>query len=810
MQDPSHGVAQALVCCLPVLSLPNAFTNPKSQQNHVHLLSGHRFPIQPSLNVEQAFRYLIDAPTIVKQTAPMSWTYVQAPQDGTVWLEWMPGRNGEYRFASDGYVWLDPEQTYRHDFGGYTIEWMVHTVGYRPQFDQFASHARTRYHFISKNPSVAAAPPDPSLWIVHYHQADQSRMIPVNSVPISNPMRQSMNERRWLEAQGRLERKDFMLHDREHWPTIQIPSNAHMPPTQQPGMHANPMMPQQMNQQRYPQYPFPQAQGPPAKRARHSGPNVMPGSSDGVHDMSIEAEEDTTTGDFFDHLTPREISMARYMQHHRWMEEVFSSPYASSQIVPPDLGLGLMGELKGLTDGILDPPAPEIINDSGDKPVKAKEAGPFSNLKKEQVEEFNKRVEKHLQDGQAEIERMKKEHAEKMGELKKTKTLMQAEKRMRFATWEGHESAVPTYRLDVPPMNGHAEDGPPPENVEDVVKDVESLLGVKIQSHKDVTLVEKGGLEKEEEQPFQEMVQDGMMESEKESSDLQPQPPVTNGANGRMSEHQPSFVQQPLSNEAETAAEALQPSIPADVPQPTFEGEQQIQSIAQDGTEPQPRKSGDMPEHHEFDEMEGMEGVDMGDTSLIEGMDMNVDTGDIQFVDHSPGVADDGNLVPDSAPELPAQPEQQAALEQLTNPAGGVGVTPTESPAMFGESMAQEEQQLEQPQITEPVTAVDDVIPITTAEIDVAALTEPAAMVGEVPTFEGAGDDNNNIFDDGTFDDLTTMGGDGNGADGLIDFDGGMGMEDSAFGDALHGMDLPGGDQGDGDDAGHDAAQQVS
>jgi hypothetical protein len=25
--------------------------------------------------------------------------------------------------------------------------------------------------------------------------------------------------------------------------------------------------------------------------------------------------------------------------------------------------------------------------------------------------------------------------------------------------------------------------------------------------------------------------------------------------------------------------------------------------------------------------------------------------------------------------------------------------------------------------------------------------------------------------------------------DGLIDFDGGMGMEDSAFGDAMHGMD---------------------
>ncbi|KAI7288261.1 hypothetical protein KC345_g170 [Hortaea werneckii] len=39
-------------------------------------------------------------------------------------------------------------------------EMMVHTVGYRMQYDQMASHARTRYHFVAKDPtsSIACCP----------------------------------------------------------------------------------------------------------------------------------------------------------------------------------------------------------------------------------------------------------------------------------------------------------------------------------------------------------------------------------------------------------------------------------------------------------------------------------------------------------------------------------------------------------------------------------------------------------------------------------------------------------------------------
>ena len=503
-------------------------------------------------------------------------------------------------------------------------------MGFRPGFDQqMATHARTRYHFRNKSPNVNAAPPDTHLWIVHYHQTDQNHMMPIATLQIQPVMRQILAERKWLEGLGRIERKDFMLHDREHWPQINLPGNA----PQQQGAYGNPMMQQQqqqMNQQRFPQYSYAQGQGPPAKRPRHSGPSGMPGSADGVHDTSIEDEENTSLGDFFDHLSPREISMARYMQHHQWMEEVFSSPYASSQIVPPDLGLGLMGELKGLTEGIVEPPSAEEIGKALERPNQAKEAQQFTNLKKEQVDEFSKRVEKHLEEGRAEIERMKKQHAEKMAEWKKTKTLMQAEKRLRNATWEGHESAVPVYRLEVPATNGHAEENASAETVEDVVKNVESALGVKIQSHKESTMVEKGGLD--EEQQRDESSQPDEMDMKEDMSAMQQQEPMMSGANKVEAESQPSYDQQPP-QAVETAISAGESSIPTEMPQPSFDLGERQDDLQDDGMT---NEAADAMDQSALEDM-----VDMGDTSLMDEMDMDVDTGGMDFIDDDQTPGDD-------------------------------------------------------------------------------------------------------------------------------------------------------------------------
>ena len=78
--------------------------------------------------MEQAFEFLIQAPRIVKEVAPMTWTYLQGPADGTVFMEWQPTGGGlggasggqrPSRFASDGFVWADAENTFTLDFKGY-------------------------------------------------------------------------------------------------------------------------------------------------------------------------------------------------------------------------------------------------------------------------------------------------------------------------------------------------------------------------------------------------------------------------------------------------------------------------------------------------------------------------------------------------------------------------------------------------------------------------------------------------------------------------------------------------------------------
>lgn len=682
-------------------------------QSHVHLISAHRFPQVANLDFQQAFRYLIDAPTIVKQHAPMSWQYVPPPPDGTMWLEWIPLDKNDHPYPSDGYVWGDMEQSYRQEIGGYTLELRMQAIGYRPGQDQMATHARTRYHFVAKNPSVNAAPPDPSLWLVHYHSAQPSQIMPASQLPVSNQMQNTIAQRRWLESQGRLERRDFMLHDREHWPVLNIPSHAQ---AQQSGQYA-----QAHTQNRYPAYPqsASQAGGPPAKRPRTSGPGMpMPGSSDGAQDNSLEIEEDTALGDFFDHLTQRDISMARYTQHHRWMEEVFSSPYASSHIVPADLGLGLMGELKGLTEGILEPPSIDVRESAEPKPAKAKEAEPFTNLKKEQVDEFSKRVAKHLEEGQAELERMKAEHAVKMQDWKKVKSLTLAEKRLRYAKWAVHEDEISAYRLEVEPaLNGHVEEGLGKENVDDVVKEVEEMLKIKINSHPDATRVAKGGFQ-ERKQPVyfeqppaqQDGANDGSINATQQQTTSTSTPAAGNGEGA-------TFHEDPMATAQSVDAQRNTAHAPQQAPpQPTSHfGSNQPTSNAMGNTPQAGVQDYNIP------------GTGVGNTpglDINDMMDMDVD----EHIDFGDTPTQDFGSVDNGGSSMPsAQQGQHPTSGSAETTGAGAGSTNQRATADTGHDM----------------------------------------------------------FNDDTFGDLTNI---DNGDDGLIDFDAG-----DMFGDAMHGMDQPGG-----------------
>ena len=267
-------------------------------------------------------------------------------------------------------------------------------------------------------------------------------------------------------------RKEFMLQDRSSWPSINFPGAGQAPAQ---------AYPQQQMQQRavHPNfYNQPGQVGQAPKRQKVAGPPHVTGAGPpAMAGAVMEAleDEDTALGDYLDHLTPREISTVRYKQHHEWMEEIFSSAYASSQIVPEDLGLGLAGDLQDLTAGILDDalgPSPEPRRPN-EKPTKPDELPrQYKKLEATQMEELERRIARFMDDGQSELRAMKTEHAKKIAESRRNKTYIISERKLRNATG--------------------------PREVESFIAEVESSLGVTVKPRSDVFCVQKGGLEEED------------------------------------------------------------------------------------------------------------------------------------------------------------------------------------------------------------------------------------------------------------------------------------------------------------------------
>ena len=48
----------------------------------------------------------------------MNWMFLDAPPDGSVMLVWQPSNQLGQRFASDGYVWADAENTFTQEIKG--------------------------------------------------------------------------------------------------------------------------------------------------------------------------------------------------------------------------------------------------------------------------------------------------------------------------------------------------------------------------------------------------------------------------------------------------------------------------------------------------------------------------------------------------------------------------------------------------------------------------------------------------------------------------------------------------------------------
>lgn len=316
-------------------------------------------------------------------------------------------------------------------------------------------HSRFRYRLTAGPGTI-----DPNLWLVHYKPAEQQNRLAAGQIPVPRETQATLQMRAQLQAAGPLMRKEFMLHDASNWPKVEFGQQAAIRQQQQP--YYNPMQPGR---------PY-VAQPPPAKRLRGAAPAQPRPQIAGaaLPDTTLEDEENATQ-DAFDFLTPREISLSRYKQHHEWMEEIFSSPYAVGNIAPIDLGLGLMGELAPLTAGILDVSGAENPDTAKDN-YKIKD---YYRLNPEQLKDFEKRVAEYTKNEQAEIDKMKADHARKMAQLKRTRTYIKAERRLR----------------DLSRSAANEDEGPDPS--EGVVQDLEQSLGVKFDAKKSVVCVEKGG-----------------------------------------------------------------------------------------------------------------------------------------------------------------------------------------------------------------------------------------------------------------------------------------------------------------------------
>ncbi|KAL8707534.1 MAG: hypothetical protein Q9220_007476 [cf. Caloplaca sp. 1 TL-2023] len=298
----------------------------------------------------------------------------------------------------------------------------------------------------------------------------------------------TLTTRNFLQQHGQLVRKEFMLHDRNSWPTINVPGNK--AGTQAGTYPSNVISHLHRQQQGYAQAPAAATNQagigpPPAKRARPTIPNAARPETTGLQaadnrDFMVEDDEDVSRGDLLDFLTPREISAMRYKQHHEWLGEVFRSPYDTHQIVPGELGLGRKGELEALTRDFFNAPTePSTRTANGTRPARV------GRMESGKADEFSKVATDRIADINGEIERIKRQHAKRMAKLAKGADIREAEKALRT--------------LAVNPNEGQADGGRDRNNVHGdsiatIQSKVEASLGKNIEKLVETECVQKGGL----------------------------------------------------------------------------------------------------------------------------------------------------------------------------------------------------------------------------------------------------------------------------------------------------------------------------
>lgn len=331
----------------------------------------------------------------------VKWTYLNAPPEGALMLIWQ----NHMDFASDGYVYRSPEQSFGMKVKGYAVEARVRTAGFQSPSEAMASTFRRRYHIVGSPDH--GLPFDPSLWIVHYGKLAPQEQFPVNRIPITPQIQQSMSLRRALQSYGpQLLGREFWLRERNTWPVLTLPPQL-----------------QSSRSLSHSQVPPSGAQSQ-ANNAQRRSMSANPALGPTAFSMLFE-DEDVSSGDLLDNITQRDISRIRYKYNHEWMEEVFASPYRSDQIAPVDLGIGRRGELAKLTNPFFMAPMSTAMKSPYDEEVVPP---PYvGRLPPGKAEEFANAVKAKIADTETEMKRMREKHAKKIAKLQQSRKIGEAE-----------------------------------------------------------------------------------------------------------------------------------------------------------------------------------------------------------------------------------------------------------------------------------------------------------------------------------------------------------------------------------------------
>jgi len=569
-------------------------------------------------------------------------------------------------------------------------------------------------------------------------------------LPVTPLMQQTMNIRAQLFVMGQIARKEFMLSDRINWPHVPLPARGQ---SIYPPPMPNRNVPQAMAYPPHPGHPTPSVGPTPKRRGGHgqgaAHPPQMMGAPFPGMDSIFDDDEDISRGDMFDHLTPQEMSIHRYRQNHEWMEEILSSPYRIGQIEVADLGLGRKGELASLTDGVFESQGTGNWELGPKKPY-------TGHLDPEIAALFKARVEERAAAHKAEIAQMKEQHEKMLEALGGDATTKHAEQELRSAT---EETGPEFWRLE-----GKLEDNDEglgrlsqyqSKNIDDIMSRVEEAVGRRAAVVRDVCRVQEGG--------YQEPV---------------PEP-------------EPELVQQPPQLQAEAAANAHSASMSR---QPSHTGSQ---------------NSG---------VMIGDSDIDMGGTAA--GLLDQMHTG---FSSTSTPI----NNFPTPQPHLSAIPSSAATPANLNVPSPLPVQAPTSQPlTAIGDDVKMDDADLPKANTTAPDqgTGSGDWVVVPKGGGSPASFGNLGAAAGSVELANAAvGDESgaqaaasskptsaaqtpaDGLGFDGDNNDFSSLGDLDTAGDALAGYDppsvddaGGLGdlnmdLEDSAFGDAFHGVEQSGG-----------------